>query len=62
MSEQIGELEAMEVVGDNTSAKFVAGKTFAPQIIAGIVQNHRLARWIDTRYNENMVLQPVLWL
>jgi len=61
MSETIGELQTGNVAQRTQGAKYVAGRTFVPQ---PVIQNHEeylLTRWIDTRYNERMQVQPVLF-
>ncbi|MCB0110094.1 MAG: hypothetical protein KDE53_29430, partial [Caldilineaceae bacterium] len=61
MSETIGELQTGNVAQRTQGAKYVAGRTFVPQ---PVIQNHEeylLTRWIDTRYNDRMQLQPVLF-
>ncbi len=61
MSEQIDALETEDVAQNSVMAKFVAGKSFIPTNIGEAAQNYPLTRWIDSRYNETMVLQPVLF-
>ncbi len=61
VSEQIDALETADVAQDSVMAKFVAGKIFRPKGIDGAGQNYPLTRWIDSRYNETMTLQPVLF-
>jgi len=61
MSETIGELQTSNIAQENQRAKFIAGRTFIPHHVVESDQNHLLTRWIDTRYNEKMKLQPVLF-
>jgi hypothetical protein len=61
MSEAIGDLETADVVQNQAAAKYVAGRTFIPTNVTKIVLNHPLTRWIDTRYNEDMAVQTVLF-
>lgn len=61
VSEQIEALETADVAQNGGIAKFVAGRRFFPTSIGQAAQNYPLTRWIDSRYNETMVLQPVLF-
>jgi len=59
MSERIGELKTTDVAENSEAAKFAAGRVFVPTGVDKTASNPPLTRWIDTRYNEMMTLQPV---
>lgn len=61
MSETIGELQTSNIAQDSQNTKFVAGRTFVPQSVVLRDPNTPVTRWIDTRYDPDMQLQPVLF-